>query len=269
MVFVLFIQSYTHLLVIRVLLGIAEAGFFPGVIYFLTCWFPAKDRALALSVFIVGAPLASLVGNPIGGLILDNVHWLGLSSWRWLYCLEGFPAIILGFITYFYLTNRPEEAKWLSKEEKEWLITELDKEEKENAAKAGSKKLTVLQVLKMPRVWQLGMIYFGLVAGGNAMQFWMPTIIKEFQSSMTSTMVGFASMVPWIFAIVAMVLWARHSDKTGERKMHVMLPFIFLLAVIVFFIVGTDPVAKYVALIFFVMFAMMSMLLSIQYRLCS
>lgn len=254
----MFIQNYTHLMVIRALLGIAEAGFFPGIVYFLTRWFPAKDRALALSFLIVGAPLASLVGNPIGGLILDNVHWLGLSSWRWLYFLEGAPAIIVGIITYFYLTNRPEEAKWLTQEEKDWLINELDKEERENTEKAGSRKLTVGQVLKMPRVWQLAMIYFGLVAGGNAMQFWMPTIIKEFSSEMSSTAVGFASMVPWIFAIVAMVLWARHSDKTGERKYHVMLPFIFLLVVIVFFIIGTNPVAKYIALIFFVMFAMMS-----------
>lgn len=257
-VFTMFVQNLTHLMAIRVLLGIAEAGFFPGIVYFLTRWFPAKDRALALSLLIVGAPLASLVGNPIGGLILDNVHWLGLSSWRWLYFLEGVPAIIIGIITWFYLTDRPEQAKWLSQEEKDWLINELDKEEKENAEKADSRKLTVWQVMKMPRVWQLAMIYFGLVSGGNAMQFWMPTIIKEFSSQLSSTMVGFASMIPWIFAIVAMVLWAQHSDKTGERKYHVMLPFVFLLVVIAFLITVTNPVANYIALIFFVMFAMMS-----------
>lgn len=121
-----FAQNYTQLYTLRFLLGVAEAGFFPGIIYYFTYWFPAKERAWATSLFMIASPVSNIIGAPLSSWILDHVNWLGYAGWRWLFVIEGIPAILLGILTYFVITNRPQEAKWLTPEEKSWLINELE-----------------------------------------------------------------------------------------------------------------------------------------------
>lgn len=217
-------ESIDQLYIVRFLLGVAEAGFFPGIVYYMTCWFPEKERARAFAVLLIGIPIANIVGSPLSTWIMDNIQWMGVPGWRWLFFLEGVPAIICAGLTLFVLTGNPLQANWLSQEEKNWLVDELHKEEEANKSKVKAKQYTLLQAFRVPQVWRLCFIYFTYVIGGIAITLWMPQIIKEFSKLLTNTQIGLIVMVPYIVAAIAMWLWAKSSDRTGERRWHTAIP---------------------------------------------
>lgn len=244
----MFVQSINHIYIIRFLLGLAEAGFFPGLIYYMTYWFPEKERARTIALFMIAIPAANIIGSPLSTWIMANVHWLNIPGWRWLFLVEAVPAIICGFITYFYLTDRPEQAKWLSLEEKNWLIAELQKEEHANQAKAQAKHLTIFQTFLIPRVWRLALIYLTYVIGGIAITLWMPQIVKGFASLWSNTMIGQIVAIPYIIAAIVMFVWSRHSDRTGERRVHTALPPLVAALGLVITIMSADIVVKFIGI---------------------
>src|ERR1700759_5662349 len=206
---------------LRFLLGVAEAGFFPGIILYLTYWYPAKYRARFLAAFAIAVPVSTVIGAPISGLLLGLDGAMGLKGWQWLFILEGIPSVLLGIGSWFYLTDRPVKADWLTAEQKAWLAAQLDSE---TAAKQAANHLTLGQALASPKVIALSLIYFGFVAALYGMQFWLPTIVKAFGFSNAQT--GFVIAVPYLIGTIAMMLWARHSDATRERVMHVGAPLL-------------------------------------------
>jgi MFS transporter, ACS family, tartrate transporter len=229
---------------LRFLLGLAEAGFFPGIILYLTYWYPAEYRARFLAAFAVAVPVSSVIGAPISGLLLGLDGVLGLKGWQWLFVIEGVPSALLGIVTWFYLADRPSKATWLTAEQKAWLSSKL---ESETAAKQAAQHFTLGQALASPKVLRLSLIYFGFVSALYGMGFWLPQIVKAFGFSNTQT--GFVTAVPYLFGTVAMILWARHSDASRERVAHVGLPL--LLTALALGICGymDNPYVTMVALI--------------------
>ncbi|HXL30819.1 MAG TPA: MFS transporter [Bradyrhizobium sp.] len=210
---------------LRFLLGVAEAGFFPGIILYLTYWYPAKYRARFLAAFAIAVPVSTVIGAPISGLLLGLDGAMGLKGWQWLFVIEGVPSVVLGVVSWFYLTDRPAKADWLTAEQKGWLSSKLAGE---IAAKQAAAHLTLGQALASPKVITLSLIYFGFVGALYGMQFWLPQIVKAFGFSNAQT--GFVTAVPYLFGSVAMVFWARHSDATRERVAHVGLPLLLTAA---------------------------------------
>jgi MFS transporter, ACS family, tartrate transporter len=205
---------------LRFLLGVAEAGFFPGIILYLSLWFPSRQRAAAAAWFMAAAPISTAIGGPISGAIMQLPRIAGLSNWRMLYLIEALPAIVLGFVVLKYLTDAPSEAHWLQPEERDWLVAKLHAEA---AAKPIHGALTgVWSALSDPRVLALGLIYLGTSAGLYTLGIWSPLMIHQFGFSAWNT--GLLSAIPSVLAVIAMVAWARHSDRTGERTWHVVIP---------------------------------------------
>ena len=202
-------------------LGVAEAGFFPGIILYLTYWFPARERARIVSLFMAAVPLATMVGGPVSGALLEMHGLLGLKGWHWLFIVEGLPAVILGVIALKFLDDRPEHARWLSRNERTALASTL-------AAEAKATRETgyagLGQALTRPRVLVLGFLYFCIVIGFYGVSFWMPQVIQTY--GLTPLEIGFLTAIPFFFAAIAMVLWGAHSDRTGERIWHVALPLL-------------------------------------------
>ncbi|MFD4820167.1 MFS transporter [Peribacillus butanolivorans] len=215
------VQNATQLTILRFLLGVAEAGFAPGIILYITFWFRPKERARAFALFLTAMAVSNIIGAPLSTWIMENISWVNMSGWRWLFILEGAPAIILGIITFFYLTDRPEDAKWLTSEEKEWLISELSKDNQENT---NNKHTNLGGVIRDWKVWRLSLIYFAWVTGLYGIGLWLPTIIQAFSSDVTTTQVGLIAIIPYILGGIAMIWWALHSDSVGERKMHAAIP---------------------------------------------
>jgi MFS transporter, ACS family, tartrate transporter len=212
-----FVQGPNSFYALRFLLGAAEAGFFPGIILYLSYWFPARQRAAVTAIFMAAAPLSTVLGSPVSGALLEMHGLLGLSGWQWMFIIEAVPALILGVMVLFYMTDRPEKAKWLRDDERNWLVTTMNAEA---AKKAGTASHSVWRGLADPRVIALSLVYFGTSAGLYTLGIWAPQIIKEF--GLSSLQVGFLNALPGIVAIVAMVVWARHSDRSGERTWHVV-----------------------------------------------
>ena len=213
-----FVESSTSFYVMRFLLGVAEAGFFPGIILYLSYWFPARNRAGVIALFMAAAPIATAIGSPISAALLEMHGIMGLAGWQWMFLIEAVPAVILGVVVFFYMTDRPEKAAWLKPDEREWLVKTM---QAEDANKGGQQQHSILRGLANPRVLALALIYFGTSAGLYTLGIWAPQIIKELGvSSMT---VGLLNAIPPIISVVAMILWSRHSDKTNERTWHVAL----------------------------------------------
>jgi ACS family tartrate transporter-like MFS transporter len=212
-----FVQGPNSFYALRFLLGAAEAGFFPGIILYLSYWFPARQRAAVTAIFMAAAPLSTVLGSPVSGALLEMHGLYGLSGWQWMFIIEAAPALVLGVVVLFYMTDRPEKAKWLQDDERNWLVTTMNAEA---AKKAGTAGHSVWRGLADLRVIALALVYFGTSAGLYTLGIWAPQIIKEF--GLSSLHVGFLNALPGIVAVVAMVLWARHSDRSGERTWHVV-----------------------------------------------
>jgi MFS transporter, ACS family, tartrate transporter len=216
-----FAKSATHVGILRFLLGAAEAGFYPCIILYLTFWFPSRHFARTMSFFMCGQALANITTGPISTWILDHVAWHGLEGWRWLFVLEGVPAVILGVVTIFLLTDRPEQAKFLTSDEKDWLCTEI---RQEHEAKTARMKISKWAVFKQPRVWHLSWCYVCYVVTLYGLGMWVPQILRALSKVLSNFEIGLISTIPYFCGVVAMLIVARHSDKTLERRWHVGLP---------------------------------------------
>ena len=222
-----FLQTAGHFITLRVLLGIAEAGFFPGVIYLLSLWFPSRYRARMIASFYLGVPIAQILGAPLSvGLMQLGDTW-GLVGWRLMYMVEAVPALILGVVCYFYLTDRPADAHWLTAEQRQWLIKTLDEEERSKPLVVGvqpTKAQMIRKALASRQVWMLALVYFGITSGSNAMNFFLPTVLASFRASFGLEIGlmqnGLITAVPYAVAAVAMIWWSRRSDRLQERHWH-------------------------------------------------
>jgi len=202
----------------RLLLGFAESGFFPGMILYLTYWFPSEQRARVIAILLAGSAISGIVGGPVSGYILRFLAGhLGMAGWQWLFILEGLPAVVLGMVILFSFQDRVADARWLSEDEKSIVAAQI-------AQESGAKShQTVASVFLSPRIWLMGAIYFGIEMGSYAAGFWLPTIIR--QSGVKDAFhIGLLTAIPYAFALVAMVIVGRHSDKTRERRWHVIIP---------------------------------------------
>jgi ACS family tartrate transporter-like MFS transporter len=216
-----FVTGPQSFYVLRFLLGISEAGFFPGIILYLSLWFPARHRAVAAAAFMAAAPLSIAVGSPISGAIMQIHAFAGLYNWQWLYLFEALPAIALGFLVLRVMTDTPEKATWLMPEERLWLVASL-KAESEQSTDHNRHTLGILAALANPRVLALSLIYFGTSAGLYTLGLWSPLILQTFRLSPLT--IGLLNSAPSLVAIAAMVAWAHHSDRTLERRWHVIVP---------------------------------------------
>jgi len=216
-----FVHSVHQLYIVRFLLGVAEAGFFPGIVLYLTYWFRQREQAEAIALFISSLPVASILGAPLSGLILDHMHWFSISSWRWLLVLEGIPAVACGVLTYFLLPNRPSEADFLTADEIDWITTELAREEEQ---KRGLGQISATRSLVTGRVWHLACINFSALLGMYSLAFWMPQAVKSLSGRYSNTAVGFLVMIPYLMALLAMILVSRSSDRKLERRYHAAVP---------------------------------------------
>jgi MFS transporter, ACS family, tartrate transporter len=212
----MFVHSPASFYAMRFLLGVAEAGFFPGIIWFLGNWFPQAQRARAVAWFMAAIPLSIVIGGPLAGLLLEMDGIRGLAGWQWLFLLEGLPAILLGFIAYFGLRDRPHEVHWLSAAEKTWLDAKIRAEQDHAREQHG---VGLLRSLAHPMVWALGLICFVLQSGSYGLTLWVPQILKGF-GGLSDLEVGLIAAVPYAFATVGMVLVGISSDRTGERILH-------------------------------------------------
>ena len=211
-------------LILRFLLGAAEAGFFPGIILYLTYWFPARYRALIVSRFMFAIPVSLMIGAPLSGWILTAAEgWLGMAGWKWLFIFEGLPSVILGFVTYYYLTDKPIQAQWLNPAEREWLQAQLDQEAAEVEA---VRKYSLLEALVNPRVLVLAFVYLVMQIGIYGVNMWLPQIMKSF-GNMSNLRIGLVAAIPFTAAAIGMLLWGNSSDRNLERKWHLTVALIF------------------------------------------
>ncbi len=220
-----FVQGSTSFYVLRFLLGAAEAGFFPGIILYLSFWFPARHRAAMTAIFMAAAPISVVLGSPISAALLEMHGFFGLAGWQWLFLVEAAPALVCGVIVLFYMTDKPEHATWLKDNERRWLIDAMAAEQ---ASKAAVASHSVWRGLADLRVIALALVYFGTSAGLYTLGIWAPTIIK--QLGLSSMTVGFLNSIPPTVAVIVTVLWSWHSDRTGERTWHVVLACLFASA---------------------------------------
>jgi MFS family permease len=221
-----FAPNATTLLVLRFLLGIAEAGLFPGIVFYLSQWFPAAYRARVVGVFMLAVPIASAIGTPLAAWLIQAGHGVfGLAGWRFMTVCVGLPAVLLGVVCWFYLTDRPADAHWLTDTQRHWLIDTLADEERHVA---GRYHFPLRKTLTSPRVWALAVVYFGVAYGLYALAFFLPSIVagfrKTFAVQLSLVQVGLITAVPYAFGALAMFLWSRHADRTREYVWHVAIP---------------------------------------------
>lgn len=204
----------------RFLLGAAEAGFFPGVIFYITCWFPKQYRARVIASFMVAVPISNFLGSPLSGVILEMNGWLGLHGWQWVFILESIPAVLLALVVLLYLPNTPQDAKWLSPKERRWLAHKLDNEQKQPEKNHGS----IWAGLVHPRVLALAVVYAGISATSNSLSLWQPQILKSFGLSTFET--SLLNMIPFGVGSIFMIIWAVRADKANDRVWSTALPLI-------------------------------------------
>ncbi|HEY6642753.1 MFS transporter [Povalibacter sp.] len=213
----MFVQSATSFYVLRFLLGAAEAGFFPGVIFYITQWFPAAYRSRTIAVFMSAAVLSGIVGGPLSGLLLQMDGMLGMQGYQWLFLIEAFPSIILGVIVFLYLPNGPGQARWLNDAERAWLRERFD----DDLAQQGvAPQVPLLRALTDPRVLLLSLVYFLMVVSAYGLDFFMPTLLQQAFPDAAPLTIGWLAALPPLFALVVMVLYGRSSDRHGERRWH-------------------------------------------------
>jgi len=228
---------------LRVLLGIAEAGFFPGIIFYITLWFPAVYRARIFGYFIAAVPLSSVIGAPISGLLLELDGWRGLSGWQWLFIIEGAPAVLLSIVTYFYLTDRPSAASWLAADERAWLSQRIAAEEQQRERSGHS---GVFAVLTNRRVLTLSVVYFGAVSCNYGVGFWLPQIVKGF--GVGNAITGLITAIPYIVGTIGMIWFGRFSDRSLNRRRHLAVALAIGVAGIIASTLVDAPALKIVAL---------------------
>jgi MFS transporter, ACS family, tartrate transporter len=216
----MFLNGKTTFYVMRFLLGAAEAGFFPGIILYLTFWYPVKERAKTVALFALGGIAAGIVGSPLSGALLQMDGILGIEGWRWMFFLEAIPAIILGVVVFVWLPNGPSEVKWLESREKEWLQKTLAAE----AVEVPGVKYRLVDAFSDFRVWLLCLLYFLVNVAGYGYEFWAPSLLKTLFPKADSLELGLWNTPAYVVAGVAMLLVGRHSDRSGERRFHVAVP---------------------------------------------
>ncbi|EFF78434.1 MAG: MFS transporter [Achromobacter piechaudii] len=216
----MFVETPTGFYILRFLLGLAEAGFYPGVILYLTYWYPAHRRAKIIALFMSAIPVAGIFGNPLSGWIMEAFHGThGLQGWQWMFLIEAIPALLIGVVTIMYLDNGIASAKWLTTDEKQLLTREIEQDQKQ----AGTQKHSLGAVFSDARVWWMCLIYFAFVAGQYGLTFWMPTLIKS--TGVTGAFnIGLLSAIPFLCAIVVMNLLGHSADKRRERRWHLIVP---------------------------------------------
>jgi len=212
-----FVHTPASFYVLRFLLGVAEAGFFPGIIYYLGLWFPAEERAAAVSKFMTATAIAGVVGAPMSAALFTLEGVAGLAGWQWIFLAEGLPSVLLGVVVLFFLTERPDAARWLSPEQRRYLSARV-KAGDDAIDRAG--RIGLRAALLHPIVWRLALLYFTLIVGFYSISFWSPQIIQSL-SGLGNVQVALISAVPYCVAAVAMVIVGAHSDRTGERRRHV------------------------------------------------
>ena len=234
---------------LRFLLGVAEAGFFPGIILYLTYWFPGPRRAKMVALFMTAIAISNVIGSPISGAIMQYMDGMnGWRGWQWLFVLEGLPSVVVGVLVFILLPNGPKTAKWLTPQERDMVIQRIHEEE---ASKFElGEKHHFLDAFKDYRVWALAVVYFCGVVCFYAVNFWMPTIIQELGIAKADFLrVGLISMIPWGLGAVAMVVWGAHSDRTGERRWHAAGGLLVgIVGLIGLALVGHDPITSIIAL---------------------
>jgi ACS family tartrate transporter-like MFS transporter len=214
----MFVRGPASFYTLRILLGIAEAGFFPGMIFYLSEWFPSEVRARAVASFMTAIPVSGIIGGPISGALLGLDGRFGLAGWQWLFLLEGIPAVVLGLAVWVYLPDRPEAVRWLTPEQRTWLTDRLTIE---RVRRIEQHRFSVGRALASPVVWQIGLLGLLSVSFGQyALGLWLPQIVRAF-SGLTNLQIGFVSAIPNFVAVVAMLIVASHSDRTGERSLHI------------------------------------------------
>ncbi len=213
------VTGETSFYVLRFLLGFAEAGFFPGIVYYLSVWFPAAWRARIIGSFLIALPLSSILGAPVSTLIL-GMDQLGLAGWQWLFIIEGLPTILMGVVVMLVLPNRPEEARWLADDEKAWLTGKLAEEHEASAETAHA---SIAQALTVPKIWTMAFIYMGIVVGLYGFTFWVPQITNGL-GDLSLFQVGLITVVPNLLAACVLVVWGRRSDVSGERIRNLAWP---------------------------------------------
>ncbi len=240
----MFVEGPMSFYALRFMLGVAEAGFLPGIIYYLGNWFPSIERARAVSWFMLAIPLSTVVGGPLAGVILRLSGWHGLAGWQWLFLLEGVPSVVLGFVVLAYLTDSPEQAHWLAKPEREWLAAKMQAEHSRTHEKHG---LGVRAALTHPMVWRLGFIIFACQCGSYGLTLWIPQIVRNL-SGFGDLAVSLVSVIPYVAASVGMIVIGASSDRSGERLLHIAVPSV--IAAIGFAVSAylTSPVPGMIAL---------------------
>ena len=214
----MFVTTPTEFYVIRFLLGVAEAGFFPGIILYLSQWFPAERRGRVTALFMTALPMSGVIGSPASGWILQTFAGVnGWAGWQWLFLLEGIPTVLVGIVVWFYLDDKIESAKWLSPEEKRFLRDQIHRDN------AQTPDHSFGQAVRNAKVWILGLMYFGVVTGLYGISFWLPTLIKA--TGVAGALdIGLLSAIPYVVATVSMVLVGRSADRRRERRWHFMVP---------------------------------------------
>lgn len=222
-----FLQTSRQFLAMRILLGIAEAGFFPGIVFLLSLWIPYRYRAKTFAGFYLGLPIAQVLGAPLSAGLMEFGNIFGIAGWRIMYLCEGLPAVLLGVMCLFYLTDRPAEAQWLTAEQRSWLVDTLAAEKHNTLLTSGlqlSKVQLIRRALGNKFVWALSLIYFGITSGSNAMNFFLPSVLQSFRRTFGLNIGllqnGVLTAIPYAAAGVAMYFWSGHSDRCGERRMH-------------------------------------------------